>query len=155
MSLNRNSEIISDVVRVNLDLVEKHLISQIADLEARALAISAVNDMERIVNALLDENPEDRAQVLEIVRNFASEPLLQYGELELTEAINRLSRPELKALLLQITPTLSSVFRLLVDGDKDNNKQVEELFVNLVKSPGFITSALALLLSLLNRAQRA
>lgn len=153
--MNRNSEIISDVVRVNLDLVEKHLISQIADLEARALAISAVNDMERIVNALLDENPEDRAQVLEIVRNFASEPLLQYGELELTEAINRLSRPELKALLLQITPTLSSVFRLLVDGDKDNNKQVEELFVNLVKSPGFITSALALLLSLLNRAQRA
>jgi len=153
--MNRNSEIISDVVRVNLDLVEKHLISQIADLEARALAISAVNDMERIVNALLDENVNDRQQVLEIVRNFASEPLLQYGELELTEAIGRLKREELKQLFLLVTPTMSSSLRLLLDGDKDNNGQVEQLFVDLAKSPGFITTFIALIFSLINRSQRA
>ncbi len=153
--MNRNSEIISDVVRVNLDLVQKHLIDQIADQEARSLATSAVNDMERIVNALLDENPQDRQQVLEIVRNFASEPLLLYGELELAEAINRLQRPELRALLLLVTPTFSNALRLLLDGDKDNNNQVEQLFLDLVKSPGFITTALSLLLSLLNRANRA
>lgn len=153
--MNRNSEIISDVVRVNLDLVQKHLIDQIADQEARSLATSAVNDMERIVNALLDENPQDRQQVLEIVRNFASEPLLLYGELELAEAINRLQRPELRALLLLVTPTFSNALRLLLDGDKDNNNQVEQLFIDLVKSPGFITTALSLLLSLLNRANRA
>lgn len=153
--MNRNSEIISDVVRVNLDLVQKHLIDQIADQEARSLATSAVNDMERIVNALLDENPQDRQQVLEIVRNFASEPLLLYGELELAEAINRLQRPELRALLLLVTPTFSNALRLLLDGDKDNNNQVEQLLIDLVKSPGFITTALSLLLSLLNRANRA
>lgn len=153
--MNRSSEIISDVVRVNLDLVEKHLISQIADQEARSLATSAVNDMERIVNALLDENPQDRQQVLEIVRNFASEPLLLYGELELAEAISRLKREELKALLLLVTPTLSNVMRLLLDGNKDNNDQVEQLFIDLAKSPGFITTFVTLIFSLINRANRA
>ena len=153
--MSRNSEIIRDLTVANLDIVQKHLIDTIADPNARSLATASVNDMERIIFALIDENPNDVDQVKAIVRNFASEPLLQYGQTELAEAIMRLKREELKALLLLVSPTLSDALRLLLDGDKDNNDQVEQLFIDLVKSPGFITTALSLLLSLINRAQRA
>lgn len=152
--MSRN-DIIRDLTVANLDIVQKHLIDTIQDANARSLATASVNDMERIIFALIDENPNDVDQVKAIVRNFASEPLLQYGETELAEAIMRIRRDELKALLLLTTPTFSNAMRLLLDGDKDNNDEVEQLFIDLVKSPGFITTALTLLLSLINRGQRA
>lgn len=152
--MSRN-DIIRDLTVANLDIVQKHLIDTIPDANARSLATSSINDLERIIFALIDENPNDVDQVKAIVRNFASEPLLQYGETELTEAILRIRREELKALLLLVAPTTSNAMRLLLDGDKDNNDEVEQLFIDLVKSPGFITTALTLLLSLINRGQRA
>lgn len=144
-----SKEIIRDFSTVNLGLLQKHIVDPISDDELRSLVSAFLLDVNKVTFALTDVDTNDRQQVISILQGFVSNPLITFGELELIDALNGLRNEVLKQLLVLIVPSISQTLRLLTDGDKDNNEEIDAVWRTFLSDPRLYQILLQLLLGVI------
>ena len=121
-------------------------LDKIKDAEVRLMATGVLNSASQTVDALSDANPDDPAQIKEIVNKLFHEgPFRQGAQQELMAAINKLQNEHVRKALLILHLQVFPVADLLTDAEEDNTQQVRDHFIGILESDDGINLFNALL----------
>lgn len=91
----------------------------------------------QVVNILNDENPDNNAQVRELLLNHVNGPIAEFLDRILTEKISAVEQENLKKILDFLKDAGIDALEMLSDDDVENNKQLEAFWNGLLESKEF------------------
>lgn len=91
----------------------------------------------KVVNILNDENPDNNAQVRELLLDHVNGPIAEFLDRILTEKISAVEEENLKKILDFIKESGIDALELLSDDDAENNKQLKAFWEALIESTEF------------------
>jgi hypothetical protein len=110
-------------------------LDKIKDAEVRLMATGVLDSASQTVDALSDANPDDPAQIKEIVNKLFHEgPFRQGAQQELMAAINKLQNEHVRKALLILHLQVFPVADMLTDTEEDNTEQVKDHFIGILES---------------------
>ena len=131
------SDLFAAIAKLGLNFAENQIEKKIANDLAQRGALLFLQPTRDIVVALNDENAENTAQVKGIILDWVNESLSAYLEELANAGINKVKNETGKELLYFASKVVIEVLMLVSDDEKENDKQIEEYFENLLTSPAF------------------
>ena len=131
------SDLFAAIAKLGLNFAETQIEKKIANDLAQRGALLFLQPTRDIVVALNDENAENTAQVKGIILDWVNESLSAYLEELANAGINKVKNETGKELLYFASKVVIEVLMLVSDDEKENDKQIEEYFENLLTSPAF------------------
>lgn len=131
------SDLFAAIAKLGLNFAETQIEKKIQNDLAQRGALLFLQPTRDIVVALNDQDAENTAQVKGIILDWVNESLTAYLE-ELSDAgIAKVKNEMGKELLYFASKVVIEVLMLVSDDEKENDKQIEEYFENLLTSPAF------------------
>jgi len=131
------SDLFAAIAKLGLNFAENQIEKKIENDLAQRGALLFLQPTRDIVVALNDENAENTAQVKGIILDWVNESLSAYLEELANAGINKVKNETGKELLYFASKVVIEVLMLVSDDEKENDKQIEEYFENLLTSPAF------------------
>lgn len=131
------SDLFAAIAKLGLNFAENQIEKKINNDLAQRGALLFLQPTRDIVVALNDENAENTAQVKGIILDWVNESLSAYLEELANAGINKVKNETGKELLYFASKVVIEVLMLVSDDEKENDKQIEEYFENLLTSPAF------------------
>ena len=131
------SDLFAAIAKLGLNFAENQIEKKIENDLAQRGALLFLQPTRDIVLALNDENAENTAQVKGIILDWVNESLSAYLEELANAGINKVKNETGKELLYFASKVVIEVLMLVSDDEKENDKQIEEYFENLLTSPAF------------------
>lgn len=116
-----------------LSFFETALLKRVNEDIGKGLELVIIR-LRETVNALNDANPENREQILEIIRKFFNEDLSDYAREIIAEEIAKLQDENLRKVLAFALDKAVDVLEIYTDENKDNAAQIAEFWDVLRKS---------------------
>jgi hypothetical protein len=91
----------------------------------------------QVVNILNDENPENNAQVRELLLDHVNGPIAEFLDRILTEKISAVDEDNLRKILFFLKEKGIDALEILSDDDIENNKQLKAFWDALLESKEF------------------
>jgi len=121
-------------------------LDKIKDAEVRLMATGVLDSAAKTVDALSDANPDDPAQIKEIVNKlFHDGPFKDGAQQELMAAINKLTNEHVRKALLILHLQVFPVAEMLTDAEAENTQQIKDHFISILESDDGINLFNALL----------
>lgn len=127
-------KLVSRIVLAAIGVIESLFIARIRQEVIANSLKSLLLPIRNSVVAFADDNPRDNEQLEAIWRQYANGPLPDLADVQIVAALSKLSDPNLRAVLLQLTSPTVQVLRLVTDENPNNEKQIRELFDAFVRS---------------------
>lgn len=131
-------KIISDVLRMLLlsfvNGLDRFLIERIPVVDVKIGVKMLLSPVRKMIDALNDLEPENEAQVREVWRKFANEDLTDYSEATIQKLVSGIKNEHLRPALAHLTVPTVEMLRIVTDNDKDDQRQLQELWDMFVKS---------------------
>ena len=108
----------------------------IKDELAKRLWLLSLEPSDKIVNALADDNPNDRQQVLEIVRRHTNTQIVPLAEEQFEQrVIANIKNHQLKAFVEVLSVVPLGAARIYTDEDPSNEDQIKTFIEAWLESP--------------------
>lgn len=91
----------------------------------------------KVVNILNDENPDNNAQVRELLLDHVNGPIAEFLDRILTEKISAVEEENLKKILSFVKESGIDALEIISDDDTENNKQLKVFWETLLESKEF------------------
>lgn len=132
-------KVLPQFVKVNLDLVKTTLVPEIGNLAVQNIVKSTLDKLVETSYLLVDENPNNKEQVVTLWSNFTTTPQVASSfESLFLQAIAKIEDPTIKSSLLTILPEIVKTLQAVTDGNSADGKQIEVIWKDFAKSPKFI-----------------
>lgn len=95
----------------------------IKDEETQELALSTLKPIKSIVGAVTDEDPDNKAQILKIVKMYASQDAIPYAHDELIKIINRIGDDKVRSVVQVTSKVPFMIGQIWTDDNPSNLKQ--------------------------------
>lgn len=128
-----------------LTLFETFIINKFPSEWVKKISKLAVARFKLFGEALVDADPNDKDQLEKIARETLGSS--EFADLEgfiTREIANKIPNDQLAQVLLQTESLRLNFFLILSDEDKDNKKQIKELFESFLRSEEFDSIAITL-----------
>ena len=131
------SDLFAAIAKLGLNFAENQIEKKIANDLAQRGALLFLQPTRDIVLALNDDQADNAGQVKELILDWVNADLSEYLEDLADAGIAKVKDEKGKALLIFAADVITDVLRLITDDEKENDKQIEEYFENLLTSPAF------------------
>lgn len=109
---------------VGLNIFENNLQEFFDDQELIELLQLKTDVLQQVVGNLQDKDPNDKAQILQTLKNFIKGPGSDYAEKKLLQLVSRINDDELRNVASTLVDPVDDALRILGDEDPKNLKQI-------------------------------
>ncbi len=130
---------VQKLVGLNLKFIADEIVPLIKNDYAQVAVKEVLERLDATVIAVTDENPQNKEQLAVIWGSVTSDPdVIENVRKGLLEVVAKIDEPILQqGLSLAVGPLVQTLV-LLSDKNKDNNKEVKQVWVTFVESPEFL-----------------
>ena len=118
-----------------LRFAERKLISRIKDDEIKIDLSKLFNVLIGFVAALSDDNERDGEQLKTIFRKFVYDDVGPRATQELAQLVGKIKNENVRDFFIHFVLRTDNVVKIYSDDDKDNERQIVELFNEFIKDP--------------------
>lgn len=145
-------DFLKDWLKMNLDFVQSTIVSQISVDYAQLIVAALIDKLKLTVEVLTDENPDNKAQLVEVWGTFTSDPkVLQAVNLAIDEVAASVDDSGLKASIELVRTQVVNTLVALTDANKLNGEQIAQIWKDFFKSPEFTAFAITYAFILLDK----
>lgn len=126
-------------VNANLALVKEQIVPQIGNPAVEILAGSILTKLVETSYLLVDENPDNKAQITALWGSFTSDASIANAfETLFVSGVSKIEDARLKESLLLLTPEIVKTLIAATDTNPKTGKQIEDIWKSFVKGPSFL-----------------
>lgn len=134
MAKKGRKKLLLKLADVSLNMFEKNLGFFIEDEEAIKLLKLKTDLLQEIVKVLRDSDPENKAQIVKVLKDYIKGPGSDYAEDKLTQLVLKIKDVEIRMTAAALVSPVDDALRVLADDNPENLNQIKQIAIDHFKS---------------------
>lgn len=120
-----NNEFVKDLARAQVDILKTLIEKHFPDTTERAAWILTLNPTYKILDAMTDSDPDNKAQLVAIMKEHTAQNVIPFASNEFVKVLDRINDEKLRKLVEVVSQIPFAVGEIYTDENPANNTQLK------------------------------